>query len=520
VIRGSDVLYGLLAACMLVGPAWIGGDLAGGAEVHGHAWVQWEAAARWPAWPAHIPLAGGTWSVIDPLPTWLAAGLSRAIGPVHAWNALMAAFVTLAAVGGGALVRAAGGVGAIGAVGLAFAPPLLGSLGSGLTEDGAIGLVALGLAALLERRHVLAGVLLGGATLCGLVVGWLGAGAALAVTLTRVIQARAVAEPGRTSLRATLAGPALAGPALAGAVALPLALGALLPHSVQLANDGFRTVPAPPPYEAAWRLNPTRGADLASFVAPRTEPGRPVTSPTAPPGTAWVQQTGREHPVYLGWVLLALAAFAGRHPAWLGLAAALVVAPGQALTWMGTPLGAGNPLYALARAVPGVSGVHHAARFMLAGQLALLVLAGRGAARLVVRFPELPHRAHLAVLLEALLVAPARVPMARTPAGSPAIYAALADLPAGPVSVAGAAGPGRSPQQVYYDRRAHGRPLLHDPNTPRDGRPTPGSVFVVLGGPGSPRRTQTEATLGPPRAATNDGAAWWIPPVAAPASRP
>jgi len=508
VIRGSDVLYGVLAACMVVGPAWIGGDLAGGAEVHGHAWVQWEATACWPAWPARLPLAGGTWSVIDPLPTWIAAGISRIVGPVHAWNALMAGSLTLAAVGGGALVRAAGGVGAIGAIGLAFAPPLLGALGSGLTEDGALGWVALGLAALIERRHVLAGALLGTATLCGLVVGWIGAVAALGIAVHRVCVER---ESWRGALR---------GPLVAAGVALPLTLAALAPHRQGLADDHLRVQPGPPPHEAAWRLNPTRGADLASFFAPRPEPARPVTSPTAPPGTAWVEQPGREHPVYLGVVLLALAACAGRHPAWVGLVAALVLAPGGTLTWMGAPLGLDNPLYTLARTVPGVSGVHHAARLMLGGQLALLVLAGRGAARLVVRFPALPHRAHLAVLLEVLLFAPARVPMARTPAASPSIYAAIATLPDGPASVAGAAGPGRSPQKVFYDRRAHGRALLHDPNTPRDGRPIPGSVFVVLGAPGSGPRAQAERRLGPPRVATVDGAAWWIdgaPAIEAPA---
>jgi hypothetical protein len=201
----------------------------------------------------------------------------------------------------------------------------------------------------------------------------------------------------------------------------------------------------------------------------------------------------------------------------VGLAVAVALAPGAALTWMGTPLGLGNPVYNVARHLPGMAGVHHAARLMLGGQLALIVLAGRGAARLVVRFPALPHRVHLAVLLEALLLAPARVPMARTPAGSPTIYAALAALPDGPVSVAGAAGPGRSPQKVFYDRRAHGRTLLHEPNMPRDGRPVPESVFVALGAPGAGPRRAAELRLGLPRVATEDGAAWWIdaaPPAA------
>jgi hypothetical protein len=140
------------------------------------------------------------------------------------------------------------------------------------------------------------------------------------------------------------------------------------------------------------------------------------------------------------------------------------------------------------------------------------VLAGRGAARLVVRFPSLPHRVHAAVALEALLLAPARLPLPSSAAESPAIYSSLAGLPPGPLSVGGAAGPGVSPQRVFYDRRAHGRALLHDPNFPRDGAPEPGAVFVALGAPGTPARTRAEATLGSPDASTSDGAAWWVPP--------
>jgi hypothetical protein len=210
-------------------------------------------------------------------------------------------------------------------------------------------------------------------------------------------------------------------------------------------------------------------------------------------------------------VLLALACAAGAHPAWLGLLLAVALAPGGALTWMGTPLGA-QPGYALAAKLPGLGQVHHAARLLLGGHLALLVLAGRGAARLVVRLPALPHRVHLAVALEALLLAPARIPLPASSADTPAIYAALEGLPAGPLSVAGAAGPGVSPQRVFYDRRAHGRPLLHDPNHPRDGAPAPGAVFVTLGAPGTPARTRAERSMGAPDTSTPDGAAWWVPP--------
>lgn len=500
--RAPDAVIGALAAAALVGPAWLHGHYAGGAEVYGHTWIQWEASRVWPAWPATLDLAGGgAWHVIDPLPTWLAAGLGLLVGPMHAWNLLMATFVMVAALGGGALVRAAGGVGAIGAVGLALAPPLVGSLGSGLTEDGALGVVALGLAALLERRWIRAGALLGGAALCGLVVAWMGCLAAAGVLLVQALR-QARDNDGLGMARPTRAG--VAGLALS---ALLAGVG-IAPHATSLATHAARTVPTPPAFEAAWRVNPTRGADLASFLAPRAVPGAPVASAGAPANV----QSHREHPAYLGFVLLALAVAAGPHPAWVGLAIAALLAPGGTFTLAGAPLGVDNPLYPLARALPGGTGLHHAARVMLLGQLALLVLAGRGAARLVVRFPTLPHRVHLAVALEALLLAPARVPMARTDPRTPAIYDALATLPDGPLSVAGAAGPGVSPQKVFHDRRAHGRVLLHDPNRPRDGVPEPGAVFVALGPSGSPARDSATARLGKPAVTTDEGAAWWVPP--------
>src|SRR5438128_339720 len=136
-LRRSDALIGLLLALLLVAPAAAQGRMAGspGAEVYGHAWVQWWAAAQWPAWPTGTPLDEGTtsWPVIDPLLTWLIAGASHIVGATAAWNLGTACAVVLASVGGGALARAMGGAGPVGAVGLATAPIFLGSLTSGLT---------------------------------------------------------------------------------------------------------------------------------------------------------------------------------------------------------------------------------------------------------------------------------------------------------------------------------------------------------------------------------------------------
>src|SRR4051812_15949612 len=132
-----DTAIGLALAAILVGPAVARGGFAGSpaAEVYGHAWVQWWAARQWPAWPTGTDLALGTqsWPVIDPLPTWAVAGLAHLVGAGMAWNLWVATGVVLAAVGGGALARALGGHGPTGAVGLATAPILLGSMTSGLT---------------------------------------------------------------------------------------------------------------------------------------------------------------------------------------------------------------------------------------------------------------------------------------------------------------------------------------------------------------------------------------------------
>ena len=140
--------------------------------------------------------------------------------------------------------------------------------------------------------------------------------------------------------------------------------------------------------------------------------------------------------------------------------------------------------------------------------MCLVVLAARGAARLAVRWPALAQRAPLVLLAETLFLSPAPVPLPSTPDAHPAIYAAIAALPPGPLSVAGAAGPGISPQRVFFDQVAHGRKLLHDPNRPRDGTPRKGAVFVVLGGPESPARQRWEAELGAPDLVAGDGVGW------------
>jgi hypothetical protein len=422
--------------------------------------------------------------VIDPLPTWIVGGLAQVLGPTAAWNVWIAAGIVLAAVGGAALARVTRGVPEVGAVGLASAPILLGSLTSGLTEDAALGLVALALAAQWERRGWLAGVLLGLSAFCGLYVAWLGGLAAASLGLWQLWQARharaAVIAAGRPL-------------AAAAAIALVAAAVAARPFRDRLGGSAHRTAvrSTAPAVESHWRANPWRGADVATFLAP----GDPDV------GAALL----REHPVYLGYATLALAVTVPS-PAWLGVMACVAVAPGEQPAWMGTPLGVSNPAITVFRWLPFADRFNHHARVMLLGQLVLVILAARGAARSA----RLATVAPLALALEAVLLAPSRVPLPAAPADSPSIYAALTVLPDGPLSVSGAAGPDVNPQKVFYDQRAHGRRLLHAPDRPSDGRPTPGAVFVALGGPGAPRVRAAVAVLGNPVVSTADGAAWWI----------
>ena len=419
-IDRRDLGAGVALAVLLAGPALWRGELIGSAaaEVYGHAWVQWWAAEQWPAWPTGTALAEGTasWPVIDPLPTWLLAGLAHLIGAKGAWDLWIVVGIVLLAVGGGALARAMGGRGLVGAVGAATMPIWLGSVTSGLTEDVALGLVALALAAMLRDRPVRGAMLLGLSAWCGLYLAWLGAWAAVAIGAWRIVRV----QPGiRRYVRAlrrwrlehdegTLPPlPPHGRPrdwAFAGLIAAVLAGGAAAPFHDRLGGVGHHAGSVPARPEPLWRLDPWRGADLASFGAP----GKVDI------GDAFV----REHPVYMGYTTLALALIGGAHPAWLGVLACAAVAPGEHLSWAGQPLGVDNPALTIFRWLPFAERFNHHARVMLLGQLLLVGLASRGAARIQRRLVlgrspgTLQERLFaLAILVEVAFLSPARVPL-------------------------------------------------------------------------------------------------------------
>lgn len=499
----------LLAAFAGLRLLWAPGLLGyAGGEVYGHAWVQgWHAEAL-PGWPRGTDLALGAeiWPVIDPLPTLLAAVVGRLAGAVPGYDSWILLSVALAFLGGFALARTEGGDPWVGGLVLALAPSLAGSLSSGLTEDGAVGLAALALSRVGDpglRRAAITGLLLAGVAACGLVLAW-------QVALVAVGFGVAALVRDRGTWRAT----ALAG-LVAGLCTLPVAW----PFRDRLGGAGHRSGLAPEGLEPLWRLNPWRGVDLLSLLAP---------GPMDPAGALV-----RIHPGYLGLFALGLACWAGRSRWWFVLGAAVLVAPGARLSFAGSPLGLDNPFAALVHTLPGGALLNHHGRVLLMAAIALSVLAARGAARLVERRGAGVHRWIVAaILVDLLVLSPWSLPLPTTDAAPPDIATALNDLAPGPVLVVPLSGPGVHPQRALFDQRAHGRPLLLSPNRPGlTGRlakhPTarwlaslaqaqplappetfeapPGvAVLLVL----EPYVSAVAAVAGPPTRVGKDGAAW------------
>ncbi len=500
---GALTLMALAGARLLVEPGLLG--YAGG-EVYGHAWVQgWHADAL-PDWPGGTDLALGAavWPVIDPLPTALAAIAGRILGAVAGYNLWILASVGLAFLGGAVLARREGGDPLVGGLALALAPSLAGSLSSGLTEDGALGLAALGLGLTGDRdprRGALGGLCLGLLAACGLVLAWCAALVALGFGVAAIVQERA-------RWRSVLAG---------GLVAVLVALPVALSQGARLLGSGHRAGTPPELYEPLWRLNPWRGVDLVSLLAP---------GPQDPAGALV-----RMHPGYLGLAALGLALFAGRSRWWPVLVGAALVAPGARLMALGQPLGLDNPFAAALHLLPGGELLNHHGRLLLLGAIALSVLAARGAARLGPRLG--PYRPALAALvaLDLLLLSPLSLPLPVADARPPDVATQLHTLTPGPLLVVPVMGPGVHPQRALFDQRAHGRPLLRSPNRPglpatlertATGRWLAGLAFeadavppVTLSLPGvavllveAPYVAAVEAALGPPDLRGEDGAAW------------
>lgn len=488
---------------------WAPGLLASPAgEVWGHAWVQWWHAEALPAWPDSTGpwlAQDKPWAVVDPLPTALSAVVGRLLGAVVGYDLWVLLAVALAVVGGSRLAERAGGDPVVGGVALGLAPSFLGAAASGLTEDLAVGLAALALADLGHadpRRGWRAGLWLGLLAGCGLVLAWATGLACLGLGL-------ALAVRDRQRLRGLVP---------AGVVALVGAGLAALAQGDRLAGRGHRLGAVHEHAEPLWRLNPTRGVDLASFFVPgRMDPGEALV---------------RMHPGYLGLSVVALALFAGRSRWWALAVAAVLVAPGERLRALGQPLGLCNPAAWLVDLLPFGSLVNHHGRLLVLGAVALAALAARGARR---RFSDRAPWLALVVGLDLALLSPVPVPLPTASVAVPDVFARLDALPPGPLLVLPAGGPGIHPQRPLFDQRVHRRALLRDPNVPGlplELRDAPGGDW--LGSLGQPRRApvpdgwvwpedvvvivvlgesvaEVESVLGTPDVVGADGAAWGRP---------
>jgi hypothetical protein len=420
-----------------------------GAEVWGHAWTWWWHGVALPAWPAGTELATGTgtWPVIDPLPALLGAALSRVAGPVVAWNVLALAAISGAFTGGWWLARRVGGSGPVGGLVLAMAPIFTGSLLSGLSEDLAIGLLAVAAGLVVRPASerwpwaIATGLCLGVLAWCGPYLAWLGALTAVVAGVVHLI-------------RAPRSWPRwLAAAALAGLLALPpvLAQGARA-----LTGAGHRAGAHLGGAEPLWLFNPWGQADLASFLTPGV---------TALPTDAVI----RLHPGYLGLGVLLLALAAGRSRWWWPLLGALLLAPGEQIHWLGEATALANPFAQAIDWIPGGALLNHHARLLMLGQVGLAALAAIGTARLARRW----RRGALAVAAAAALVvldyglaAPVDWPLPTASAQAPDFLSELDALTPGTLLWLPAGGPGLSPQRPLLDQRTHGRSLALDPNRP------------------------------------------------------
>lgn len=516
-------VLGALACVALAGVGLLrsGPQLLGfaGAEVYGHAWVQWWHGGALPGWPSGTELAVGAevWPVIDPLPTALAAAVGLLVGPTVAWNLLALGAVALAFLGGWVAARRWGGHPLIGGLGVALAPVFAGSLASGLTEDWALGLVALGLGLLAPRggwkSAVGAGALLGLSAWCGLYLALFGAVGALLVGGWELVGGLR-GRPGQDWRR----------PLLAAAVAVALAAPAAALQGARLSGEGHRAGQKVVREEPLWRVNPWFGADAASFVVP----GKAALTP---------ETLVRLHPAYLGLVALGLGLWATRRrdeedtPAgpWTALVAVCVpLALGPGISVAGTPV-ADNPVVSVTSQLPVLGLVNHHGRWMLVGQVALVLLAARGVRRLP-RWTVAPVAG--AMVLEFALVSPAPWPLPVTNAQVAPVFSELpADLD-GRVLVVPLGGPGVHFQQPLFEQRAHGLPLAHRPNQPG---PAPGVGASATGrwlagppesAPGpldladldgigavvvrTDRVAWAQAGLGPPDVVAPGGAIWFV----------
>lgn len=443
--RGA-VARAALYAGLAVGLTWplarapaetvVGGERT---DVYNALWSYWLVARGLAAggFPVETTLLswpeGGRLLVADPLNAALAAPITLGAGPALAYSVTVLVHLALGGWFADAAGRALGGNGVVAGVAYVASPVVLSHLQNGSSEAAAVAwlpLAALACVRALEGgrgRAVGAGVALALAAVGG---GWYaGIGAFL------LAGALALLHPGGRRLW-----PALA---LGAAILAPVAAAY---HALGAAPDSLVGLKTP---ESLARLRRTVGAaDPRIFVVP---------GDFRSPDFTRLEQNASDlvHTAYLGFALLALAAWKGRSPAlWLALVASLVLALGPVLVWGGGPVpwhGRSLPLpYAALEGLPGFSGLSLLYRIATLAPLALGLLADRAPAWLA---PLL--------VAETLLVSPARHLPAVSPAATPAALTALAAAPDG-AAISLPAGFART---RLYEQTVHGHPLTASLNS-------------------------------------------------------
>jgi hypothetical protein len=441
----------LVLAALVLG--WTGRGLAfSGGEVYGHLWTWWWHGQALPGWPAGTDGAIGTaqWPVIDRVPAAIGAVLSLFLPLAAVWNIVVVLGLLGAAWGGAWLARRAGGDPWVGGAVLAGSPVFWGGPLAGLSEDFAVGLLAvvIGLAWIppqqeRERWSWALGLCLGALAWFGLYLFWMGAWVSL---VGGVLQGRRLRESYSQWAKAALLALCIAGPVLWG-------------HGARVLGEGhgYGSVQAAE-FEPAWRANPWHAADAASLILP----GRAELPEEA---------VFRFHPGYVGLIALGLAMAARRRRWWLLFCISACAACGPTFRFAGHSTGVPNPMAYLVDLLPGGSLVNHHARLLLVGLPALAVLASlgwTGWSKARSRWTGWAPGVVVLILLDGLILGP-------VPFGEwftdlrPRSFGMAGALPldrAGALLAVPVGGPGVHPQRPLFDQVAHRYPVLVDPNRP------------------------------------------------------
>ena len=401
-------------------------DLVGyeGGEVFGHAWMHWWRGDVFPQWPQGTTLALGMNNAppIDPLAVIFSSCMG---GGAWGYNMWIWFSLFLAAIGGGVLSKRMGGSFFWGAILLAWSPPFLGSLSSGLSEDGGLGLIALAIAYAHGENTSWwkSGLFLGLSFWSGLVLGWLGG---MLCFLLMCMYGRE-----QFSFWCKVFG-----------LAFVLCLPVLWPHLARIGGDGHRTGEFVYGMEPLWQVNPWKQLDLASLVSwGRVSLGDSLV---------------RVHPGYVGMGVCVLALYRKQ---WIWLACMVLflgLALSDTIRFAGSPTEMGNPIAWLWHQLPFAQQFNHHGRAMLIVSVVLVAATAHS-----FRWWS------VLLLFEILVLSPISVILPTTRAVHSSALVALREIPvAGRVVHVPAFGPGISFQRPLWIQHIHKKPLYVHPNQP------------------------------------------------------